>query len=489
MNDPELSQATPADILRAAIGGRLTLATGDCRLLMAEMEPSTVDSIVCDPPYEYGFMGAAWDRSGVAFQPETWTAALRVAKPGTHLVAFGGPRTSHRLTTAIEDAGWEIRDSLMWMYGTGMPKSLNVGREIDRRGGVSIAWFGPWLRSERERRGLTQKALAVHFPSATGGMTGCVSNWELGTNLPTPDQFNLLRRVLDLPFDSLEAAERAVVEIRMDSGNRRVGVVGAASAREFDVTAAATDEAKRWDGWGTALKPAWEPIILARAPLSSTVAETVMVHGTGALNIMGCRIDGVAWPLRVPLGSDTAGKNTYGSGGPGGGSYAAGSTDLGRWPANVILSHSPDCDTHWAGGECAPDCPVAMLDAQAPGYDTAGASRFMYVAKSSRSERDAGLPPGMVNDHPTVKPIEVMRWLARLVTPPGGLVFDPFMGSGTTGCATELEGFRFLGIDLKARHEEIARHRIMYWRRMAAKVRAEGDERKRVQSIDLFDCL
>lgn len=461
------------------------LMTGDCRPLMAAMEAGSVDAIVTDPPYEYGFMGAAWDRSGVAFQPETWAGALRVVKPGTHLVAFGGPRTFHRVAAAIEDAGWELRDTLSWLYGQGMPKSLNIGKEIDRRGGVSIAWFGPWLRTERERRGMKMKELAVHFPSATGGLTGCVANWELGYNLPTPDQFNTLVRVLGLPFDSLEAAERAVVATKVDPGGRRVGIVGGAEAREFDVTAPATDLAKQWNGWGTALKPAWEPIILARAPLSSTVAENVMAHGTGALNVLGC-------------------------------------SNGERWPANVILTHSPDC-IHWQGAtRCAPGCPVAMLDAQAPDVgavapvtgtepstpspngifnprgrvpgpfhdDAGGASRFMYVAKAPRSERDAGLPPDLVNDHPTVKPIDVMRWLVRLVTPPGGLVFDPFTGSGTTGCAVELEGgFRFLGSDLKAHHIAIAGHRMAYWRRMAAAARAQQAELQRVQPLDLFDCL
>jgi hypothetical protein len=302
------------------------LFVGDSRDFMEEAEPSSVDSIVCDPPYELGFMGQKWDSSGVASDPRTWEGALRIAKPGAHLVAFGGTRTFHRMTCALEDAGWEIRDTLMWMYGQGLPKSLNIGREIDRRGGVSIAWFGPWLRSERERRRITQKALAVHFPSATGGVTGCVSNWELGYNLPTPDQFNTLVRVLDLPFDSLDAAERAVVAIRVDGGNRRVGIVGDTGFKEFEVTAPATDQAKQWHGWGTALKPFYEPIILARAPMPSTIAENVMTHGTGALNVLGCQVGG-------------------------------------RWPANVILSHSPDCQASHGGPDSAGGgaCLAALL--------------------------------------------------------------------------------------------------------------------------------
>jgi hypothetical protein len=243
----------------------VTVLLGDCLAVLPTLAAESVDAIVCDPPYGLSFMGKNWDHGipGVAF----WEAALRVAKPGAHLVAFGGTRTFHRLACAIEDAGWEIRDTLMWVYGSGFPKSLDVSKALDKRGGADIGWFGPWLRQERQRRGLSSNDLGKHFPSKTGGPTGCVRNWELGLNIPTPDQFNLLCDVLGLSFARIEEAERAVLETRRESGKRQVTILGT-EAKDYDVTAPACDAAKQWAGWGTALKPAYEPIILARKPLS-----------------------------------------------------------------------------------------------------------------------------------------------------------------------------------------------------------------------------
>jgi transcriptional regulator with XRE-family HTH domain len=180
----------------------------DCLEHMTTMDANSVDAIVTDPPYGLSFMGKGWDKGvpGIPF----WSAALAVLKPGGYLLAFGGTRTFHRMAVAIEDAGFEIRDTLSYLYGSGFPKSHDVGKAIDKRGGANISWFGPWLRQERERRGITQKSLAVHFPSKSGGITGCLANWELGFNLPTPDQFNKLCEVLDLPFSRIEEAEREV---------------------------------------------------------------------------------------------------------------------------------------------------------------------------------------------------------------------------------------------------------------------------------------
>jgi DNA modification methylase len=317
---------------------------------MPTLDAESVDSIVSDPPYGLAFMGKAWDH-GVPGEP-FWREAFRVAKPGAHLVAFGGTRTYHRLACAIEDAGWEIRDCLSWLYGSGFPKSHN----------------GPW--------------------------------------------------------------------------------------------------------GGTALKPAWEPIILARKPLAGTVAANVAAHGTGALNVDGCRIG---------FASDADREKSHANGlGPverfqsskaiyEGGKQSAGFADThnpsGRWPANVCL------------------------DEEAAGMFPE--SRFFYCAKSSRREREAGLegmperrvvhqgqtlnngsgglrngdglPTPTRNHHPTVKPIALMRWLCRLVTPPNGLVLDPFTGSGTTGCAAVLEGFRFIGCEKEAEYVAIAEKRIAHW--------------------------
>ncbi len=494
---------------------RAALYVGDALETMRDMEAASVDAIVTDPPYALtankkggsgaasenlahpggrsrittGFMGKAWD--GQHITVETWAAALRVAKPGAHLVAFGGTRTHHRLMCAIEDAGWEIRDCLMWVYGSGFPKSLDVGKAIDKHGGAQVAWFGPWLREERQRRGIKQKELALHFPSRTGGLTGCVANWELGFNLPTPEQFNTLCDVLGLDFDRIEEAEREVV----GNNSRKAGWFTAQDGH--DITAPATDAAKQWDGWGTSLKPAWEPIILARKPLMGTVAANVQEYGTGGINVDGCRVgnEGETWPGNK--------ENSHGSYsgkilGKLAEQYAKPSHPAGRWPANVVHDGSEEVVEMFpqqSGGGTPPrrfadktrntfgkfqgnKCPSGI------GPSSGSAARFFYCAKASRSERDAGLSgekrpltwssgkknPGSFqsdgtekaahNNHPTVKPIALMRWLCRLVTPPDGLILDPFCGSGSTGVAASLEGFRFIGIDDKPDYCEIARRRI-----------------------------
>jgi site-specific DNA-methyltransferase (adenine-specific) len=347
----------------------------------------SVDSCVTDPPYELGFMGKGWDSSGVAFDPKTWAAVFRVLKPGAFLCAFGGTRTYHRIACAIEDAGFEIRDCLSWLYGTGFPKSLNVG-----------------------------------------------------------------------------------------------------------------------DGRGTALKPAWEPIILARKPLIGTVAANVSEHGTGALNIDACRIglglDKTPAPTR--RGNSTPWFTTAAA------QRLGGDDTVGRWPANVLLDEEAarlldeQSGTLTSGTKSphhARNAPRLGKNAYGsdPGTpvprewtgDSGGASRFFYCAKASASEREAGcdaLPAksageltdredgsdglnspragagrtstGRKNHHPTVKPIALMEWLVRLVTPPGGTVLDPFLGSGTTGIAALRQGFRFVGVELGEEYIELMRTRI-----------------------------
>ena len=356
-----------------------TLHTGDCRDVMATLPAESVDAIVCDPPYGLSFMGKGWDHGvpGVDF----WAEALRVLKPGGHLIAFGGTRTYHRLAVAIEDAGFEVRDCLMWLYGSGFPKSHNLHGE--------------------------------------------------------------------------------------------------------------------WHGWGTALKPAYEPAILARKPLRGTVADNVAQWGVGGLNIDGCRVatDDAQWTRHgtADHGEGWGFKRIYQE-----------NTTGGRWPANVILDEEA----------------AAALDAQSGvtrsaqserglqhsgrhggiadggnlkdgtnsirGHsDTGGASRFFYTAKASRSEREAGLdgvevkpaggmqgrqdgslagtPVQRANHHPTVKPIALMRYMIRLVAPRGAVVLDPFMGSGSTGCAAMVEGMQFIGIDITPEYVDIARRRIAWW--------------------------
>jgi site-specific DNA-methyltransferase (adenine-specific) len=355
---------------------------------------------------------------------------LRVAKPGAHLVAFGGTRTYHRLAVAIEDAGWEIRDCLGWLYGSGFPKSLDVSKAIDKAAGVRGEAVG-------ERR----------FGTTS---TGQGSGWN----------------------------DNAV----------------AATGRQ-DVFAPASDESAKWSGYGTALKPAWEPIILARKPLGSTVAECVQTHGTGALNIDGCRVEGVA---------DSPGTTPPSSGERGSMSGDLPRQDYtpnaqGRWPANIVHDGSDEVLAVFPQTSGKGHTPSAR---GAGGLSTSGhagqegiderdlgagsTARFFYCAKASRSEREAGLdefeprresdgqtpdgvggenPRNRTNDahknhHPTVKPVALMRWLVRLVTPSGGIVLDPFMGSGTTGVAAAREGFEFVGIDMEAEYLAIAQARI-----------------------------
>ena len=374
----------------------IDLRQGDCLDVLRTIDTNTIDAIVTDPPYGLSFMGKRWDYDVPSV--EVWYECLRVLKPGGHLLAFAGTRTQHRMAVRIEDAGFEIRDMIAWVYGSGFPKSLDVSKAIDKHGGASVAWFGPWFRKWRTEHGITQKQVAALFPSKTGGLTGCVANWELGFNLPTPDQFNLIRDTFGLPFDSIEAAEREVV------AQQRGTVLAVApgqdndrSSTTLDITAPATPAAQQWAGWGTALKPALEPITVARKPLTGTVAANVLEHGTGALNVDGCRVGDAS----------------------------------GRWPANLIHDGSEE--------------PAALLG---------DAARFFYCAKASRSDRGEG------NNHPTVKPTDLMRYLCRLVTPPGGTVLDPFTGSGSTGKAAALEGFHFLGIEREAEYLDIARARI-----------------------------
>lgn len=397
----------------------MTVMVGDCRETLQTLADNSVDSIVTDPPYEIGFMGKGWDGSGVANDPALWAECYRVLKPGGHVLAFGAARTYHRMACAIEDAGFEIRDSLHWVYGSGFPKSHNVSKGIDKAAGLT--------------RG--------RIPYENGILSGA-NNYGGGNSKHSPK----------------------------------------GSTKSDDV--ALTDESQQWSGWGTALKPAHEPIVMARKPFAGTVAQNVLEHGTGAINIDGARI------------GETSG----------------------RWPANVLLTHSTECDS-----ECAPDCPAREIDRQsgqtkstqgrpadtkAPAIihdyghglhpdrpnaghnDNGGASRYfaqpewspgdylasVYTPKAGKRERNAGLDgmpytqsPTMgkgiggkehdpetatpkQNHHPTVKPVALMRYLIRIVTPPGGLVLDPFLGSGTTAVAAILEKFEWIGCELTAEY-------------------------------------
>lgn len=504
---------------------RFELHEGDALDVLRTFESGSAHALVTDPPAGIAFMGATWDdpskygfsdgadrvgapptvnlgrnatcqtcggrhRAGpktkkctcavpafndralrlrdrtafIAKMTPIFEEARRVLKPGAHALVWALPRTSHWTATALEDAGFEIRDCGVHLFGSGFPKSLNVSKAIDKAAGAERKVIG------------TQR------------LTGS-----------------------------------AAVPISQKGGTFVTGA-GTAPAIDVPITQAATEDAKRWAGWGTALKPASEHWILARAPMRGTVAANVVQHGTGALNIDACR-----------MGSDTNRGDRYGGRGPGGGgTLTKGSTfdepwsvSPGRWPANVTLEHLPECGAEVkirrgqyladpgqafelakAGSRvvvveddsdsprmvfsphhdgCAEGCAVAALDAQSgdcpsgvavlrnggggrvfghgrgyatedAGYtDSGGASRFYYCAKASTSERTENVD---ANKHPTVKPVDLMRWLCRLITPKGGLVLDPFAGSGTTGVAALMEGMRFVGIERDPVSAETARRRI-----------------------------
>lgn len=335
------------------------LLEGDCREVLRGLPDASVDAIITDPPYELGFMGKGWDASGIAYDPAVWAECLRVLKPGGHLLSFGGTRTYHRMACAVEDAGFEIRDSIMWLYGSGFPKSKNLDGD--------------------------------------------------------------------------------------------------------------------WQGWGTALKPAHEPIVVARKPLVGTVAANVIAHGTGALNIDACRIEANdGRPLIVSKSEGSTG--IFGDGLNG--SSAGGVTTEGRWPANVALDEHAAAELDAQTGErpgmkrgvlkrgattgrsIGGDSAYGTAEPQevVTGYgDSGGASRFFYCAKAGKRERPK-LDDGTA--HPTVKPLALMTWLCRLVTPPGGIILDPFAGSGTTLQAARDAGYVAIGIEADPRHVELCRVRL-----------------------------
>ena len=375
---------------------KATLYRGDCLDVLASMADAgvQVDAIVCDPPYGLGFLGKRWD----ALPPGVdWARlCLRVLKPGGHLVAFGGTRTVHRLATAIEDAQFEIRDMVSWIYYSGFPKSLCVSKAIDREAGA-----------ERERVGIRL---------SDGGRSG--ASVSVGGHLVN-------------------------------------------AGREIEITAPATEAAKKWNGYGTALKPAQEPAVLARKPLTGTVASTVIEHGTGALNIDGCRFayGDEAWPGPGDVCDYT---HSGATGGATGGAQAyvtrqradTQPSKLGRWPANIYAHPKASRSEREAGCERLPGRTGAEATdrtAGSAGLDNprAGAGRTADRVK---------------NHHPTVKPIGVMRWLVKLTGghPGESVILDPFMGSGTTGCAAVLEGFDFIGIEREPEYMQICEARIRH---------------------------
>ena len=474
---------------------------GDCREVMPTLHPESVDSIVSDPPYGLSFMGKGWDHGvpGVEF----WAEALRVAKPGAHLLAFGGTRTYHRLACAIEDAGWEIRDCVMWVYASGFPKSHDVSKAIDKRGGA-VADFAAF-RDAVKASMLANKVTRSQLQTALGNfMLAHYLTAGSQPAIPTLADYRIIRDTVGLgtEWDALfnDEAEREVVGQGKRNGGPPQPMWDDNDGRKWDITAPATAAAKQWDGWGTSLKPAYEPIIVARKPLCGTVAENVLTHGTGGINVDGCRV-GIEHGDQKSEGGRVLSRQQENSGFGGGWGTTTASLDdgKGRWPANVIHDGSDEVVAGFpnvkAGVAVRKNQTVSHFgNAGSPqpdlGYaDSGSAARFFYCAKASKADRDEGCEGLLIrqtiggcgtadpngddvcgkygsvksparNHHPTVKPTALMRYLCRLVTPPGGVVLDPFTGSGSTGKAAILEGFRFIGIEREAEYVEIAKARI-----------------------------
>jgi site-specific DNA-methyltransferase (adenine-specific) len=441
----------------------MLLLNGDCIEEMQKLidDGVQVDSVVTDPPYHLtsivkrfgkedsapaqfgtdgayaraskGFMGKEWDGGDIAFRPETWELALKLLKPGGHLLAFSASRNYHRMAVAIEDAGFEIRDQMMWLYGSGFPKSQNMGKAIDKKQG-----------NDRE---------------------------VLGTK---------------------------ITNVGMQGNNFKRG----SKSGEVEVTKGDSE----WEGWGTALKPAHEPIVMARKPLSeSSIVDNVLKHGTGAINIDGCRVEGndAKYPDTNPDFRDQGKKSKEAIGidklsfgqVSGAERQKAAANSSGRFPANVMHDGSDVIVNQFPEGAKGSTAPrnrdtVGMFgmpnDATSEYADEGSAARFFYCPKTSKSERHNGLDDHETsvgangnkwtdqdyrkgdtkptterkNTHPTVKPVELMKYLCRLVTPKGGTVLDPFMGSGSTGMAAKDEGFDFIGIEKEEEYFKICESRI-----------------------------
>jgi hypothetical protein len=463
----------------------VTLHLGDCLKVLAGLPDASVDAIVTDPPAGVSFMGRSWDsdRGGrdawIRWLGDRMCEAYRVLKPGGHALVWALPRTSHWTAMALEDAGFQIRDCVLHVFGAGFPKSLDVSKAIDKA-----------------KRGDMVRAKLLHFAEARGvdgrwleerGVASAASfaDWTVGGHVPSDRNWQIVKVALGITADEEAAYERAVVGQRTSgatAGMQKLGPSGIKGGR-YDVTTTATDDAARWEGWGTALKPGQEIWWLVRKPMTGTVAANVLEYGTGALNIGACRVGtetrtnnagGVSSLQRVSR-VEQGYRPTVTT------SVGQASEVTGRWPTNVVFTHPPLVDDvgEVIGDACSDGCVRTSGNRKAGTYglmgymgadaaampaiegDTGGASRyfptFRYEAKAPASERPR-LADGTA--HVSVKPLSLMRWFTRLITPPGGLICDPFAGSGTTGEAAVIEGFRCLLIEQDAAHAELIRTRL-----------------------------
>lgn len=502
-------------MMESFLDGKVQLFCGDCREQLKILADNSVDAGVMDPPYALvsivkrfsetsaddqnktgrrskagadgyarlarGFMGQDWDTGETAFAMEFWQEVLRVLKPGAHLFAFSGTRTYHRMACAIEDAGFEIRDQLGWVYGSGFPKSHDVSKGIDKRGPnrdrIAFPAFAKHYAERRKECGLTHAQVCD-----LGGFYGAVNhggtsvNWERGYALPTVAQWEIVapRLGLDEQWKILVAREEYEREV---IGTRKVsrGVAFTSEgADELNITAPGSEAARQWQGWGTALKPAWEPIVLARKPLSEkSVAANVLRWGTGALNIDGCRIKLADGESPYSYANGRGGEGWHGRESLSANLDAPLSgNSLGRFPANLIHDGSAEVLAAFpdAGGQQARS--ISGGGGMEPRGDEGSAARFFYSAKADGDDR-------LGSKHPTVKPVDLMQWLCRLITPPGGVVLDAFAGTGTTGEAAFREGFRAVLIERSPKFQDDIRKRMaLALRGSAARKRAARKKSK-----------
>jgi DNA modification methylase len=466
---------------------KYTLLEGDSLDALKSLPDDAIEAVVTDPPYGLGqttpaqvaecmlawSQGLTWTPKGSGFMgkewdawvppPELWREVLRVLRPGGHALVFAGSRTQDLMSLSLRLAGFEVRDTLQWLYGSGFPKSHNIAKNMDWAQAPAdlskVYEVTKWIREARDAAGIKNKDIDA---ATNTQMAGHWTSAKSQPQIPEPHQVPALLKALKLTPEQVPEHIAPYLVTQADSLREVLGeaqytaLTGYVGRESNSVNlpiygAPVRTEAQQWEGWGTALKPAFEPVIMARKPLNGTVVQNTLEHGCGGINVDGCR---VAWSEGEEAGDTHAG------------------SPAGRWPANVILD--PE-----AG---------ALLNAQAG----EPVSRFFYTAKASRAEREAGLQghetktgaqltgrqEGSVglsayagtrgaqpraNVHPTVKPINLMRYLVRLVTPSHGTVLDPFTGSGSTGCAAVLERVNFIGIERENEYARIATARINYW--------------------------
>ncbi len=481
------------------------LRLGDCLEILKQLEENSIDSIVTDPPYGLSFMGKKWDYDVPS--KEIWAECLRVLKPGGHLLSFAGSRTYHRIAVRIEDAGFEIRDQIMWIYGSGFPKSLNISKQIDKKPIADLEEFTQALKKRRIELGLSLSEADKLITGGTTMYSFLEGRKDNNVYPPNKEHWEKIKEHFGMNEWS-SIIQNNLNVVGEDEGNFGYQKDGERWGQTRIITETTTDLAKKWNGWGTALKPAHEPIVVARKPFKGSVADNVLGWGTGAINIDDSRIS-LSQGDDPRLGgkgfckTDMMDKNAYSD-------YEEkdiASSELGRFPANVIFDEEAGKILDEQSGVSRGDSRTSKstydkgiwgnakpIESTALYSDSGGASRFFYCPKASNKDRNEGLgqfdkkftrrddgqPYGMntnkyrpdgserkvveprQNHHPTVKPTDLMLYLIRLVTPKGAVTLDPFMGSGSSGKAAVRGGFKFIGIEREAEYLEIAKARIAH---------------------------